>query len=235
MSEPVVEAHALEKWYGSPARALPVLRGVELSIAAGEMVALRGPSGSGKSTLLNILGCLDRPSRGSYRLGGADVSLLERREQAFVRLRYIGFVFQSFHLLARSTAAENVMLPLHYLGLPRETQASMARQLLARVGLSARESHLPAQLSGGERQRVAIARALACHPRLLLADEPTGALDTRTGREILELLKELQNAEGLTVILVTHDPSVAARADRQIHLLDGQIVTDVGEQDDRTS
>jgi putative ABC transport system ATP-binding protein len=178
--------------------------------------------------LLNILGCLDRPTQGTYLLGGTDVSALDRREQAYVRLHYIGFIFQSFHLLSRSTAIENVMLPLHYAGLRPAVQRTTASRLLERVGLGHRVNHLPAQMSGGERQRVAIARALACRPRLLLADEPTGALDTRSGAEVLALIGELRATEGVTVILVTHDPSVAAKADRHAYLLDGRIVSAAG-------
>jgi putative ABC transport system ATP-binding protein len=223
----IVEVKNLEKRYGADRAAVSALRGVNISIAPREVVALRGPSGSGKSTLLNILGCLDRPTRGSYALGGVDVSALDRVQQAWVRLHYIGFVFQSFHLVARSTAIENVMLPLQYAGLPRKEQEANARRLLERVGLGQRMKHFPVQLSGGERQRVAIARALACKPRVLLADEPTGALDTRTGEEIMQLIGDVQADAGLTVIMVTHDPRIAARADREVHLLDGSIVNHI--------
>jgi len=221
----IVDARDIEKRYGEGDATVEVLHGVHLSIAAGEMVVLRGPSGSGKSTLLNILGCLDRPTAGRYMLGGADVSRLDRKEQAWVRLNYLGFIFQSFHLLARSTALENAMLPLHYAGLDRKKQRTRALELLSRVGLAHRAAHFPNQLSGGERQRVAIARALALHPRLLLADEPTGALDSHTGAEILELIAEVRRQDDLTVVMVTHDPTVAATTDRQIHLLDGRVVS----------
>jgi putative ABC transport system ATP-binding protein len=220
----IVEVKNLEKGYGADRAAVAALRGINVSIAPRELVALRGPSGSGKSTLLNILGCLDRPTRGSYALGGYDVSALDRVQQAWVRLNYLGFIFQSFLLIARSTALENVMLPLQYAGLPREVQKANAQRLLERVGLAERMHHFPVQLSGGERQRVAIARALACKPRVLLADEPTGALDTRSGEEIMQLIGDVQRDAGLTVIMVTHDPRIAARADRQIYLLDGRIV-----------
>jgi putative ABC transport system ATP-binding protein len=223
-AHPIIDVKDVEKYYGSGGAAVRVLRGVRLAIEGGECVALRGPSGSGKSTLLNILGCLDRPTCGTYRLGGTDVSHLDRTEQAWVRLHYIGFVFQSFHLLPRSTALENAMLPLRYAGLSRRDQRERAAALLDRVGLSHRAGHFPNQLSGGERQRVAIARALACRPRVLLADEPTGALDSQRGGEILELVNELRREEGLTVVLVTHDPDVAASADRQVHLRDGVLV-----------
>ncbi len=224
MPTPVIETLGLSKVYQGSVGGVPVLSHVDLTIEYGEVVALRGPSGSGKSTLLNILGCLDRPSRGRYVLGGSDVSGLTREEQAWVRLHYIGFVFQSFHLLAHATALENVTLPLHYAGVPRGRADETARDLLARVGLSHRGSHFPAQLSGGERQRVAIARALTARPPLLLADEPTGALDTKTGAEIMRLLLDLHKERGTSIILVTHDPVVADYADRQIFLRDGKVV-----------
>jgi putative ABC transport system ATP-binding protein len=223
-STPVIETLGLFKAYAGGAGDVSVLSGVDLSIAYGEVVALRGPSGSGKSTLLNILGCLDRPSRGKYLLGGSDVSALTREEQAWVRLHYLGFVFQSFHLLSHATALENVALPLHYAGVPRAKSERTARDLLGRVGLGHREDHFPVQLSGGERQRVAIARALTSRPPVLLADEPTGALDTRTGAEIMRLLLELHDEQGTSIILVTHDPTVAGYADRQIFLRDGRVV-----------
>ncbi|MBI2897606.1 MAG: ABC transporter ATP-binding protein [Deltaproteobacteria bacterium] len=201
-----------------------VLRGIDLEIAAHEVVALCGPSGSGKSTLLNILGCLDRPTSGVYSLGGRDVSTLDREEQAWVRLHYIGFVFQSFHLIPDATALENVALPMYYAGVARGEREERARAILGRVGLADRAEHRPNQLSGGQRQRVAIARACACKPRLLLADEPTGALDSRTGVQVLELLGELHREDGLTIVLVTHDMGVAAFAERQVHLQDGVVV-----------
>ena len=178
-------------------------------------------------TLLNILGCLDRPSRGQYVLGGRDVSTLTRTEQAWVRLHYIGFVFQAFHLIGEATVLENVALPLYYAGVARKERESTARALLERVGLADRLEHRPNQLSGGQRQRVAIARALANSPRLLLADEPTGALDTRTGEDVLRLLSELHAESRLTILIVTHDAEVAEFADRTIHIRDGLI-----EQDD---
>ncbi len=224
MPTPVIETLGLSKVYPGSVGGVPVLSGVDLTVEYGEVVALRGPSGSGKSTLLNILGCLDRPSRGRYVLGGSDVSALTREEQAWVRLHYIGFVFQSFHLLAHATALENVTLPLHYAGVPRARAEHTACDLLARVGLSHRSGHFPAQLSGGEKQRVAIARALTGRPPLLLADEPTGALDTKTGADIMRLLLELHAERGTSIILVTHDPTVADYADRQIFLRDGKVV-----------
>jgi len=220
----IVETAGLTKIYHEGGAPLPVLTGVDVQISFGEIVALRGPSGSGKSTLLNILGCLDRPTRGHYWLGGRDVSALDRTAQAWVRLHYIGFVFQTFHLIAHSTALENVALPMHYAGIAKDEAVETARGLLGRVGLEHRLDHRPNQLSGGQRQRVAVARALACKPRLILADEPTGALDTRTGQEILALLLELHAEQNLTLVLVTHDSAVAKVAHRQIEIRDGRVV-----------
>jgi putative ABC transport system ATP-binding protein len=220
----IVEAHGICKEF--PNMTAPVLDDVSMTIDSGEIVALRGPSGSGKSTLLNIIGCLDGPTRGTYSLGGRDVSTLNRRERAWVRLHYIGFIFQSFHLISDNTVLENVTLPLYYAGLGRDEREGRAVDLLERVGLGHRMSHRPAQLSGGEKQRVAIARAVAAQPRLLLADEPTGALDTKTGNEVMNLLLEIHAAGSLTLIIVTHDPEVAEFCHRQVFLRDGKIVTD---------
>lgn len=222
----IVEAYGITKSYGHPPAQVKVLEGVDITIRPREIVALQGRSGSGKSTLLNVLGCLDRADGGTYRLGGRDVSSLGREAQAWVRLHYIGFVFQSFHLIARSTALENVEMPLFYAGVGPSERRDKARALLERMRLGERTHHLPSELSGGQRQRVAIARALACGPRLLLADEPTGALDTRGGAEILELLRELRDTDGLTVVVVTHDDTVAKTADRRIRLRDGRMVTE---------
>ena len=224
MSVPIVELSGVTKIYDEDTLRVPVLRGIDLTIRVGETVALCGPSGSGKSTLLNILGCLDRPTAGSYHLGGRDVSTLDREEQAWVRLHYIGFIFQSFHLIGDATALENVALPMFYAGVSRAERERRAAALLARVGLGDRADHRPNQLSGGQRQRVAIARSCACGPRLLLADEPTGALDTRSGAQVMELLAELHAEQNLTIILVTHDAQVAAFAGRQIHMRDGHVV-----------
>ena len=204
----------------------PVLDDVTVDVASGEIVALMGPSGSGKSTLMNILGCLDGATRGTYVLGGRDVSTLSARERAWVRLHYIGFVFQSFNLISDHTVLENVTLPLYYAGWDRPAREARAAELIERVGLSHRVHHRPAQLSGGEKQRVAIARAIAGQPRLLLADEPTGALDTRTGNEVMELLLEIHEARALTLVIVTHDPEVAEFCHRKIFLRDGKIVAD---------
>ena len=220
----IVAAHGICKEF--PNMTAPVLDDVSMTIDPGEIVALRGPSGSGKSTLLNIIGCLDGPTRGTYSLGGRDVSTLNRRERAWVRLHYIGFIFQSFHLISDNTVLENVTLPLYYAGLGRDEREGRAVELLERVGLGHRMSHRPTQLSGGEKQRVAIARAVAAQPRLLLADEPTGALDTKTGNEVMDLLLEIHATGSLTLIIVTHDPEVAEFCHRQVFLRDGKIVTD---------
>ena len=191
-------------------------------VRPGEHVAIMGPSGSGKSTLLNVVGCLDRPSSGSYRLDGREVATLDDAELTLARRQLVGFVFQSFHLVPRLTAAGNVELPMVFAGVEREERAERAAAGLAAVGLSARADHRPEQLSGGERQRVAIARAMVMQPRLLLADEPTGNLDTASGRQVLDLLDRLHD-EGITLIVVTHDPGVARRAERILLMTDGRI------------
>lgn len=223
-STPLIETTGLSKTYTNGAVQTPVLREVNLTIEAGQVVALLGPSGCGKSTLLNILGCLDRPSSGRYLLGGRDVSDLTREEQAWVRLHYMGFVFQAFHLIAHASALENVALPLYYAGVDAKTRQERAAVILAEVGLGERLHYRPDQLSGGQRQRVAIARACVARPKLLLADEPTGALDSRSGVEVLELLAKLHAESGLTIVLVTHDHRVAAVAQRRLEMRDGVIV-----------
>ena len=225
MSFPIIEVRNLTKTYGEGANRVAALQGVDMGIDAGEIVALRGASGSGKSTLLGIIGCLDRPTEGKYFLGERDVSTLTREEQAWVRLNYIGFVFQSFHLIPDATALENVALPLYYAGTPRAEREARAKDLLERVGLGDRLHHRPNQLSGGQKQRVSIARSCACKPRLLLADEPTGALDSKSGIAVLELLRQLHDEENLTIVIVTHDENVGAFAQRQILLKDGVIVS----------
>ena len=201
------------------------LRGLTLRIQQGEFVAVMGASGSGKSTLLNILGCLDHPTYGRYRLGGTDVGTLSVDQLADIRNRQIGFVFQNFNLIPRTSALENAQLPLFYRGLPLNEQRAKAAAVLTRVGLGGREHHFPTQLSGGQQQRVAIARALITAPCLLLADEPTGNLDTESSRDIMNILEAL-NREGITVILVTHEADIAAYAHREILLKDGQLLSD---------
>ncbi|AMA75622.1 macrolide ABC transporter ATP-binding protein [Thermus parvatiensis] len=205
--------------------AFPALKGVDLEVEEGEMLAIMGPSGSGKSTLLHILGLLDRPTEGEYVLMNRPTSRLAEDERAFLRNRFIGFVFQAFFLLPRLSALENVEVPLAYAGVPPGTRRRRALELLERVGLLEKANNLPNQLSGGQRQRVAIARALALNPPLLLADEPTGALDTRTGEEVLALFQAL-NREGTTVVIVTHEPHVAEKTNRIVRVLDGEIVAD---------
>jgi ABC-type lipoprotein export system ATPase subunit len=211
---------------------LQVLKGISVSIAAGELVALMGASGSGKSTLMNILGCLDRPSSGEYWLDGHEISAASSNDRARLRNSLIGFVFQNFNLLARTSALENVLMPLTYAAdtLTEREMRQRATELLVKVGLESRLDHQPSQLSGGQQQRVAIARSLINRPRLLLADEPTGNLDSRTSEEILQMFRQLNESEGLTVILVTHDPGVARHARRVIHIRDGLIQNGLGPQ-----
>jgi len=220
---PMIALRDVHKVFEGAGDGVPVLRGIDLEIAQGEVVALLGPSGCGKSTLLNILGCLDRPSHGAYFLAGRDVSNLSREQEAWVRLHHIGFVFQAFHLIGHATALENVALPMYYAGVPRKEREARASAMLARVGLGDRLGHRPNQLSGGQRQRAAIARACVMRPKLLLADEPTGALDTRSGQEVLALLTELHAETGMTVVMVTHDADVAATTGRRIEMRDGRI------------
>src|SRR4051812_3479434 len=223
----LIELHDITKTYHLGEVDVPVLRGVSFSIERGELVALMGASGSGKSTLMNILGCLDRPTSGQYLLDGDEVGQLSPNERAVVRSQKLGFVFQSFNLLSRTTAMTNVAMPLDYAVKPVPAAAAEERagELLVRVGLSHRLDHMPSQMSGGQQQRVAIARSLVNQPSLLLADEPTGNLDSHTSVEILQMFREL-NETGITVLLVTHDPQVAEYADRIIHIVDGVIDSD---------
>ncbi|MES2237218.1 MAG: ABC transporter ATP-binding protein [Pseudomonadota bacterium] len=221
----LIQVDGLAKDYQMGSTLVHALRGVTLDIAAGEFVAVMGPSGSGKSTFMNLLGCLDQPSRGRYRLGEQEVSQLSSDALAHVRNRQIGFVFQHFNLLARTSALDNVALPLLYSQLAVTERVARAKQRLAQVGLAERMDHHPAQLSGGQQQRVAIARALVCHPQLVLADEPTGALDSRTSIEIMALLQQL-NREGITIVLVTHEHDIALFASRIISFRDGVVVED---------
>jgi len=224
---PVISLRDVTKVYDSGDSAVHALRGVDLDIASGESIAIMGPSGSGKSTLMHIVGCLDVPSSGEYELAGTPVSRLSNRELARIRNQRIGFVFQAYNLLPRASILRNVELPMMYAGVGRAERQTRARAALGKVGLADRAPHLPSQLSGGQRQRVAIARALVNNPSILLADEPTGNLDTQTGREILALFDELGH-QGHTVILVTHDMNVAAHAKRVIRIVDGRIADGPG-------
>jgi putative ABC transport system ATP-binding protein len=223
MSEPLIEVQGLTKVYGEGPSAVEALRGVDFALRQGEFVAVMGPSGSGKSTFMHLLGCLDQPTSGSYRLVGREVLGLSRDQLAAIRSRTIGFVFQSFNLLARTSALENVELPMLYAGVGTVERVRRARELLDQVGLTARMHHRPNELSGGQQQRVAIARALITRPVLILADEPTGNLDSASGLEVLRLLHEL-NAAGTTIVLITHDSDVAVAATRQVHVRDGLLV-----------
>ncbi|GAB1594409.1 ABC transporter ATP-binding protein [Lysobacter claricitrinus] len=223
MTDAVIETRGLGKVYSPGSEAEVVaLRGVDLHIGRGEFVAIMGPSGSGKSTLMNLLGCLDTPSEGVYFCDGVDVATLDAEQRAQLRLRTIGFVFQGFNLLTRLDALENVAMPLGYADMARADRVQRAQAALEAVGLGARTHHRPSELSGGQQQRVAIARALINRPPVLLADEPTGALDTKTGEEILALFKQLRD-NGHTVVLITHDPEVAAHADRVFVMRDGEL------------
>ncbi len=220
-----IELHDIHKTYYIGDIDVPVLKGISLTVSRGEMVALMGASGSGKSTLMNILGCLDRPTSGEYWLDGEEVSRLSADGRAMVRNRKLGFVFQNFNLLPRTSALDNVAMPLTYTSNLSDRQARhRAREMLVKVGLADRTDHEPSQLSGGQQQRVAIARALVNHPPLLFADEPTGNLDSHTSEDILRMFVELNKIDGITIIVVTHDPDVARHARRIIHIHDGVIV-----------
>ena len=225
-SDAVIRIENLYKEYVTDAGAVPVLHGVSVTVLPGEFVAIMGPSGSGKSTLMNIVGCLDVATSGSYHLNGADVGSLDRDALANLRNQVIGFVFQGFNLLPRASLVDNVALPLVYRGTPRDERNQRAEVMITRVGLEAHRQHRPNQISGGQQQRVAIARALVTQPRLILADEPTGNLDTHTSQEIMALFSELNQRDGITIVLVTHEADIAAYAHRLVRLTDGHIVYD---------
>ena len=223
-ADPLLSLRRIVKVYGEGSAAVQALRGIDLDVHPGEFVAVMGASGSGKSTCMNLLGCLDQPTGGTYLFRGVDVGALDREQLALLRRHYVGFVFQGFNLLARTSALENVELPLVYKRVPKRERHARARAALAAVGLQGRERHAPHELSGGQQQRVAIARALVTEPLLLLADEPTGNLDSHTSQEIMELLASLNRDRGLTVVLVTHEHDVAAWARRRVVFKDGLIV-----------
>ncbi len=227
MAKWVIELSGIKKIYQVGGQEVAALAGIDLNIAKGEFAALMGPSGSGKSTLMNILGCLDRPTVGSYKLDGQEVATLSDDELAVTRNRRIGFVFQNFNLLSRISAADNVALPLVYAGVGRKEREEKAKKILDAVGLGDRAEHQPNELSGGQRQRVAIARALVNDPHIIMADEPTGNLDTKSTKEIMEIFEGLHK-EGRTIILVTHEPDIAACASRQLLVRDGLITRDAG-------
>ena len=222
----LMELRGVTKVYGSGRAAVRALAGIDLAVEAGEIDAIMGPSGSGKSTVMNILGCLDTPSEGQYLFSGVDVGKLSHDQRALLRRHFLGFVFQGFNLLPRASALENVELPLIYRGVAPAARRALAREALEKVGLKGRESHDPSELSGGEQQRAAIARAIVTRPRVVLADEPTGNLDTASSREIMELLTALNKDEGITVIMVTHEGFVAEYAERIVRFVDGLIVSD---------
>ena len=226
----MIQIKNLSRYYQMGPTTVKAIDNISLSIGEGEFVSIIGPSGSGKSTLMNIIGCLDSPTAGTYSLAGEETASLDKDKLAEIRNRYIGFVFQNFNLLPRESAVENVELPLVYAGVPAKERRKRALEILKRVELEGREFHLPNELSGGQRQRVAIARALAVQPKILLADEPTGALDTKTGEQIMELFRELQS-EGVTLIMVTHDRDVASKAERIVEIRDGKILADVPEKE----
>lgn len=226
VTDRLIELHGITKTYGQGQAQFQALKGIDLSIDAGDFVAVMGPSGSGKSTAMNILGCLDVPSTGEYHFRDVQVEQLDRNQRALLRRHYFGFVFQGFNLLARTSAQENVELPLLYRGESTKTRHSAARAALDKVGLSTWANHTPAELSGGQQQRVAIARAIVTNPVLLLADEPTGNLDTKRSHEIMELLVSLNRDQGITVLMVTHEPEMADYAKRVVTFVDGKIAAD---------
>jgi len=228
---PLIRLAGITKTYGRGQAAFHALRGIDLVVETGDFVAIMGPSGSGKSTAMNIIGCLDTPTQGSYLFDGAKIEDLTRNGRALLRRHYFGFVFQGFNLLARTTALENVELPLIYRGEPAARRHAAARAALAQVGLAGWEHHTPGELSGGQQQRVAIARAIVTHPRVLLADEPTGNLDSVNSVEIMEFIRGLNRDRGITVLMVTHEPEMAAYAKRVVRFVDGRIDSDRRSED----
>ena len=224
----IIKTENLTKDYETGTQVVSALKGINLSVEKGEFLSIMGPSGSGKTTLMNIIGCLDSPTNGSYYLNDKSVSKLDEDELAKIRNQEIGFVFQSFHLLARNTAFDNVMLPLKYAGISKEEATKKSNDVLDLVGLSNRSKHTPAELSGGQQQRVAIARALVNEPSILFADEPTGNLDSNTGQEVMKIFKDL-NENGQTIILITHEDSIAKQSNRIITIMDGLIKSDIKE------
>ncbi len=231
MSAPLISLRDITKAYGIGQARTYALHGVDLDIGKGDFVAIMGPSGSGKSTCMNILGCLDTPTSGQYRFGGVEVSELSRKQLAMLRRFYLGFVFQGFNLLNRTSALENVELPLVYRGTPGRKRRAMARQALKVVGLEGREAHTPGELSGGQQQRVAIARAIVTEPAILFADEPTGNLDTSRSHEIMELLVGLNREKGITIVMVTHESEMAAYTKRIIRFVDGKVASDAAKEE----
>ncbi len=225
----IIKTENLVKEYDVGSQKVRALDGINLSVEKGEFISIMGPSGSGKTTLMNIIGCLDTPTKGTYHLNSKSVSDLTEDELANIRNEEIGFVFQSFHLLARNSALDNVMLPLKYAGTSKNEAIRRSKEALVRVGLSDRSKHTPAELSGGQQQRVAIARALVNNPSILFADEPTGNLDSKTGTDVMNIFKEL-NSNGQTIILITHEDSIAKQSNRIITIMDGLIKSDVKEQ-----
>lgn len=229
--EPLIRLAGVTKTFGEGPAAFQALRGVDFSIGEGEFVAVMGPSGSGKSTAMNILGCLDVATSGSYVFSGIHVEQLTRKQRALLRRHYLGFVFQGFNLLGRTSAQENVELPLLYRGMPADERHAAARAALEAVGLKGWEDHVPSELSGGQQQRVAIARAIVTNPIVLLADEPTGNLDTARSREIMELISSLNREKGITILMVTHEPDMASYAGRIIRFIDGKVESDTGNEE----
>lgn len=225
----ILDLKHIFKDYNQDKLVVPVLKDITLQVEEGEYVAIMGPSGSGKTTLMNIIGCLDRPTSGEFLLAGTDVLALKDKELSNVRLNSIGFVFQSFHLMPRETALENVSLPLSYAGIKKKERKERALKALERVGLEDRATFMPTQLSGGQKQRVAIARAMVNNPKILLADEPTGALDSKSGAQIMELFQKL-NEEGVTIVMITHDKNIAGHAKQVYHIIDGEISMETGKE-----